>query len=94
MPTKIGPFKHYQSFSVEVSDGKTMEFYTDKIYRVRTAGKIGYANLKMIFVNEKTSKCFARFVLFHLPEDTKCGNQIWKHGQVSEVFVAKLKNHS
>ena len=83
VPKKVGSFYQYQVFSVQLCDGRTFEFYTDKIYRVRTVGKIGYATLKMIFINERTLKCFSRFVLFHFPENTRSGNRAWKHGQVS-----------
>ena len=93
-PRKVGPFNHYQLFSVQVADGRTFKFYTDNIYRVKTQGKVGFASLKMIFVNENTSKCFARFILFHRPEDTKSGSQVWKHGEVcSAVSLINNKLH-
>ena len=86
-PKKVGPFYQYPVFAVRQHDGTTFEFYTDKIYRVKTVGKIGYANLKMIFINEKTSQCYSRFVLFHAPENTKRGTQVSKHGQVSRFTL-------
>ena len=68
-------------------EGQKIEFRVNKIYKVKTLGKIGFASLKMVFHNLKTSKCFARFLLHHFPEDTNQGRMKWYHGEVIFGFT-------